>query len=354
MEEQAKIRFLIRTAYFVTVVAGTVLLCRFAFAYFFPFLLGALVAWAVQKPAGFFSRRIGVKKRTAALILAVLLFLAVAALLVLLLYRGSIALGNVLAGLTEKLPDMGNAFAKIKDGIEGFFRQMPKEVSLTAQTFLQGAGQRLLNLLTNTLSNFVTGFLKKLPMFLLYTLVALAASCYMALDFDKLARFLKGVIGRQAYEKLDKIKEICKKSLFKLIKGYFFLSLISMILLLIGFLVLGIRYALLAAILIAAVDFLPVLGTGVVLIPWGITSLLLSDIRTGAGLLILYAVIAVVRYFAEPKVVGGQTGINPLFMLAAMFVGLKFIGGIGLFLAPMALIVTVEYYKAELQTEKTT
>ena len=353
MEEQAKIRFLIRVAYFVTVIAGTVILCRFAFAYCMPFLLGALVAWAVQKPAAFFSGRIGIKKRTAALMLAVLLFLAVAALVTLILYRGSIALGGMLSDLSDKLPDMGRAFTKIKDGIQGFFRQMPKAVSLTAQSFLQGAGQRLLHLLTNALSNFVTGFLKKLPMFFFYTLVALAASCYMALDFDKLARFLKGVIGKEAYGKLNRIKEICKQSIFKLIKGYFLLSVLSMILLLIGFLILRVRYALLAAILIAAVDFLPILGTGVVLIPWGITSLFLSDIRTGAGLLILYAVIAVVRYFAEPKVVGGQTGINPLFMLAAMFVGLKVIGGIGLFLAPMALIVTVEYYKAELQTEKT-
>ena len=352
MEEQAKIRFLIHTAYLVTVVAGTVLICRFLFAYFMPFLLGILVAWSVQRPAEFLSKKFRLKKSITALCLAILLFLAVAALFAFGLYRGSIALGKTLSDLSAKLPDITHMFAKLKSGTRGLLGQLPREFSGTAQTLLEGAGGRLMNLVTNTFSSAVTGFVKKLPVFFFHTVVALAASCYIALDFDKLARFLKGVIGRQAFGNLNTIKDICEKSIFKWIKGYFLLSVLSMVLLLIGFLILRVRYALVAAILIAAVDFLPILGTGIVLIPWGITSLALSDIRTGAGLLILYAVIAVVRYFAEPKVVGGQTGINPLFMLTAMFVGLKFLGGIGLFLAPMALIVTVEYYKAELKKEK--
>ena len=352
MEEQAKIRFLIRTAYFVTVAVGTVLLCRFIFAYFMPFLAGILTAWAVQRPAAFFERKTGMQKRIAAPVLAVSLFLIAAFLLSFGLYKGGEALAGLVSDLSKKLPEITNALSRMRNGAAGFFSRLPKEAASAAKAVYSGAAKRLPDLLTNAVSSTVTALVKRTPVFLFHTVVALAASCYIAVDFEKLTRFLKGVIGKAAYEKLSRIKEICKESVFKLLKGYFLLSVITLVLLWIGFLILRIRHGLIAAVLIAAIDFLPVLGTGVVLIPWGIASLFLADIRTGAGLLILYAGIALTRYFSEPKVVGKQTGINPLFMLAAMFAGLKCLGGPGFFLAPMALIVTVEYYKQDLRKEK--
>ena len=352
MEEQAKIRFLIRTAYFLTIAVGVFLICRFLFAYFLPFLVGILIAWAVQRPAAFLSKRIKLPKRTAALILAILLFLLAALLSVFLAYRGSISGRKLLSDLSRKLPELGDAFSRIRSGVKGIFNRLPQEISAASDAFYSGAVNRLAQLLTGAASSAAGWIVKRIPLYLFNTVIALAASCYIAIDFERLSRFLKGVIGRRPYENLCRIKEILKNSVFKLVRGYFILSMISFFLLLAGFFILQVKNPVIAALLIAAVDFLPALGTGAVLIPWGVTSFLLSDVRTGAGLLILYAVIAVVRYFAEPRVIGGQTGVNPLFMLVAMFSGFKIFGGIGIFLAPIVLIVTVEYYKQELQNEK--
>ena len=51
MDEQAKKKFLITTAYIVTVGAIVFIVCRFLLKYLMPFIIGGLVAWAVQKPA---------------------------------------------------------------------------------------------------------------------------------------------------------------------------------------------------------------------------------------------------------------------------------------------------------------
>lgn len=42
-------------------------------------------------------------------------------------------------------------------------------------------------------------------------------------------------------------------------------------------------------------------------------------------------------------------GINPLFILLAMFLGLKLLGAAGLIILPVTLIVVVKYYKNEME-----
>ena len=67
--------------------------------------------------------------------------------------------------------------------------------------------------------------------------------------------------------------------------------------------------------------------------------------------MILYVVLIVVRNFAESKIVGNKTGINPLFILFAMFLGLKFFGFLGVVVLPVTLIVIIKYYKNEMEEE---
>ena len=94
-------------------------------------------------------------------------------------------------------------------------------------------------------------------------------------------------------------------------------------------------YAFLLALLIAAVDFLPLLGTGVVLIPWGIICLILGQVRLGIGLLILYGVTTLIRQVLEPKLIGEGLGLHPLLSLLSMYAGLRLFGVWGMILAPL-------------------
>ena len=59
----------------------------------------------------------------------------------------------------------------------------------------------------------------------------------------------------------------------------------------------------------------------------------------GTGMLILYAIITVIRQIIEPKIVGDQVGLPPVVTLMAMFLGVRFMGVIGLFLFPMILVI---------------
>ena len=82
-------------------------------------------------------------------------------------------------------------------------------------------------------------------------------------------------------------------------------------------------------------DFLPLLGTGVVLVPWGIVSLLLGETRVGVGLLILFGVCTLLRQLAEPRLFGQGLGVHPLLALLSTYAGLRLFGVAGMLLAPL-------------------
>ena len=84
-------------------------------------------------------------------------------------------------------------------------------------------------------------------------------------------------------------------------------------------------------------DVLPVLGTGGIVIPWGVLSLLSGNLFLGIGLLITYVIITVIRNIVEPKIVGAQLGLHPVVTLIAMFVGVNAFGFLGIFGLPILI-----------------
>lgn len=122
------------------------------------------------------------------------------------------------------------------------------------------------------------------------------------------------------------------------------LMTVTFLILLTGFLILGISYAPLWAMLIALVDAVPLLGTGTVLAPWALICFLQGNMLRGTGLLCIYAGAMVTRTVLEPRLVGRQLGIDPLLTLVAIYLGYRLWGFVGLLAVPVltaAIVSTV-------------
>ena len=118
------------------------------------------------------------------------------------------------------------------------------------------------------------------------------------------------------------------------------------VILLVGFFVLRIKYALLWAILISILDFLPFFGTGTALIPWAALKVLSGNYKFAVGLIIIYLVSQLVRQVIQPKIVGDTIGLNPLSTMVFMYIGYKIGGIIAMIIAvPIGLIV-INLYEA--------
>ena len=126
-------------------------------------------------------------------------------------------------------------------------------------------------------------------------------------------------------------------TLFVVIRSYVLIMLLTFAELSILFSLFGIESAVLKAALIALLDILPILGTGGIMIPWAVLTLLKGKLKLGLGLLVVYAAITIIRNIIEPKIVGGRLGLHPVVTLASMFLGAQLFGVIGLFGFPIGL-----------------
>ena len=137
----------------------------------------------------------------------------------------------------------------------------------------------------------------------------------------------------------ESLSYISFKTVRKYLLSYLLLLLITYLELLLGFTVIGIRKAWLAALVVAIVAIIPVIGSGILLIPWAIVDLVVGNIRTGLLLLVLYVIITVVRNIVEPRIVGENVGLPPIVTLLAMVVGMYLFGLLGLFGLPICLAI---------------
>lgn len=103
-----------------------------------------------------------------------------------------------------------------------------------------------------------------------------------------------------------------------------------------GLYLMGQRHFIWWGLLIGLVDALPVLGAGMVLVPWAVWTFLQGQTEHAFGLLALFALAAILRQILEPKWIGRDLGIQPLFVLAAIYLGVVVYGGSGFILGPIS------------------
>lgn len=193
------------------------------------------------------------------------------------------------------------------------------------------------------LSGGIITFLGKsaafLPNALLTSAVVIIATYYFAVDRVKVNCFFLSLFPKKMRPMLKKAKDELSETVGKYLRAYGLLFVITFCELLAAFLLMDIEYALVLALVIAIIDILPVLGTGTVLVPWGLGSLLLGNYSRGTWLLVTYAAITVIRQVLEPKIVGKYIGLSPLAALASMYIGLKLMSLAGLVVFPLGAIV---------------
>lgn len=349
MEEQAKKRFIINVI-FVGLWIGIVILSgRFLLQNLFPFIIAIIVAALMQKPARVISNTTKIPKGVCAAVLSAGLYIILAVALIFLITKFFSLTGKAITSISgigetvmEAINRLENALGVIASNISPDFQAASKEI---LSTVLKSVAEKT----SGYLSDWAAGVIRSAPSFLFSSVVALAATCYIGKDFDGLLKFSKIMIGEKALKTTVKIKKILKESVLKIVGGYLILMVITFLELSVALFVLKIQNWIIMAALIAVIDALPVLGAGSVLLPWSIVNIILGNSFLGVSLMVLYLLITIIRNFAEPKIVGSKTGINPLFILFSMFLGIRIFGFLGLIILPVTFIVVFKYYKSEME-----
>ena len=121
------------------------------------------------------------------------------------------------------------------------------------------------------------------------------------------------------------------------------IMVLTTVICIIGFFLLGNPYYILAGIGIGILDALPVFGTGTVLIPWAVMKFIGREWIKGAGILGIYVICYFVREFLEARLMGDKVGLSPLETLVSIYVGLQLFGVLGVVLGPVGVLVVKEF-----------
>ncbi len=165
-------------------------------------------------------------------------------------------------------------------------------------------------------------------------------------SYPALCRFFLAQLPEAWQEKSRRLWHSLRNSVGRYFRVQLILMGVVFALLTAAFCMLGVRYAVAIAAVTAAIDALPVFGSGLVLLPWAAFSLLTGDFPLGIGLALAYGAVTVVRNCLQVKLLGTQLGLHPLASLLAVYVGWRAMGVWGMVVLPIAA-VTVQQLNDE-------
>lgn len=340
MYSDSKRKFIINTVYYSIIILIAYIVFKFLFAYLLPFIIGTIITILVQKPSEAVSKRTKIKKGYCALALVILIYVALFLAVSFFIFKVGVYIYNFTLNDSKILSSVSTMIDNIVVSLENIFKDIPD----FATTQISNIFKNFINVIVNAFTSFTKSIVAATPMFLTSSLVTIIASCYIAKDYDRFKISVKSVLSDRVRLIIFKVRKLFKESITKAIKGYFIILIITIFELNFGLFLLRVDNFLLYGLLIGLLDLLPILGTGTFLIPWGVYSLITGKYYFGAGIIILYVVITIIRNIIEPKIIGKQIGLHPLIALISVFIGLKIFGIIGIFIMPISIMILYKMY----------
>ena len=324
---------------------------RYAMGILLPFLLAFLLSRMVKPPADRLSRRTRIPRGIAAAGLVILTVGLVSALVVGGVWRGIRELTRLAEELTADTDGLIAAVESLLSRARSLSSHIPflrrfenapfyAELCASVDSLVESGVARITGAITERLPAAAMSVAGFLPAAFIFITVTLLACYYFTADDGRLGRGMAAFFTRLTPAPLRDHLPPVGRRLRRLGRQYLraclLLGLMTFCLSFIGLAILRVPYAFILALLLATVDLLPLLGTGIVLIPWALLCLLLGQVKLGIGLLVLYAVTTLVRQVLEPKLIGDGLGLHPLLSLFSMYAGLRLLGVWGMILAPLA------------------
>lgn len=297
-------------------------------------LTAVVIASAIEPAIKWFTRY-----RVPRVLSVVLVYVLVVAVLLLLFYFFVPPVLNEVSGLANKLPGYLDTFDTsnpLKDA--PFLGTQPVVQDFSLQEVvsnLQGSFGTLSEGLVKTISVVFGGIFA-------FVLVIIL-SFYFAVQETGVDDFLR-VVTPVKHE--AKVLDLWRRSKIKIgrwMQGQLMLSLIVGIFVYLGLTILGLKFALILAIIAAVLELIPVFGSILAAIP----AILLAFVDGGTGLVLLVLGLYIIvnqlqANLIYPLVVQKIVGVPPLLVILSLIVGAQLAGFLGIILSVPAAAVLQE------------
>lgn len=359
-----RISFLINIAYWVVILAIVFLVFKYLINLVMPFFLAFIFAAVVRPISRMLSRKerykrmpsgekVLVKRRfpmnqaAAGVISALVLFVVLAGLLALALVQAVDGVSAFVASVPtlyeqKILPTITTVLLEIEEFAARIDESVLEMVQTAIPNILSSIGSAVTNFSAKAVA-LIANFVTRVPSLLLNTIICLIATVFIAVDFNRLSAFIRRNLPEKPLAMARNVRDSFLSTIWQFIRSYFFIFCITATEITVGLLLIGVEKPLLIGILIAVFDAFPIVGSGMILLPWAIITMITGQLWRGLALAALYATVVIARQVIEPKIVGKHVGLRPIVTLVCMFVGSKLFGGlIGLFGLPITAAILVD------------
>ena len=338
----------IRTVIFL--VAYTILFFLFfkTLKYTLPFVLGFIISLLVKPLSKYLRKKLPFSRKVSSALSALISTLLVFSILVSIVSFSLYKIIDELRQFIVSLPDLDTMLISIESFTGDLSQYFPV---FDSSEFDLDFVQRIYNQLssfasglldvTKFIANKLVSVVTSLPFIIAVGLITFLSTYFFSKDLPNIERRLLSIFTSDGRVKARRILRESKSMLGNYLKSYLYLIALTFTETLIGFTILGINYSIILSLITAVVDILPVFGVGSMYLPIAIYFYFKGKTSVTIGLIIMFVLVSVVRQIAEPKLVSTNVGIHPLLVIAALFIGLKSFGILGI----LYFISIILFYK---------
>lgn len=317
-------------------------------SFFMPFVIGFIISLIANPLVKFLEKRLKIVRKHGSVIIVV-------GVLALVIFGGYLLLSALITQLVRFVTDLPALiegltaeFQVILDNSADLFAKLPIKTDTDPYALVDSLSTSLLEWVKSIASPTITvtgNIVKQIPNFFVQAIITILSAYFFTSDRDDVYHAAGSLIPKKWIKHIQKLRANVKSLVGGYFAAQFKIMAVIAVILFVGFIVLGVNYSLVLALLIAFLDFLPVFGTGTVLLPWAIVKLLAGEYSMVVGLIAIYLISQLVRQMIQPKIVGDTMGIKPLPTLLFLYLGFRFYGLGGMILAVPVGILIMEIYQ---------
>lgn len=323
------------------------LLCIFLvprlIVFFMPFVIGWIISCIANPLVVFLEKKLKIRRKAGTVVVIVCVIAAVIGIG----YGVGIILFRQISGFIGEIPEMWQNVQQDFDKLGRFINQYVGTKAPKLTDALNNLGNSIGEMITNLPKSFdfstfegMGSMVGSIANVIISVIMCMMSAYFFIADREWVSSFMNRYLPKSVSHKYDVFVSSIKQAVGGYFKAQFRIEVWMYVLLLVGLTVLQVRYGLLIALLVAFLDFLPFFGTGIVLIPWAIVSLIGGNYLRAVGFLIIWGAGQLFRQLIQPKIMGDSIGMEPIPTLFLLFVGYRVAGVGGMLIAvPLGIIV---------------
>ncbi len=316
--------------------------------FFMPFTVAWIIACIARPIVRFIEKRLKIKRKIGMAVTVVLII----AIIIGLIYLIGASCVKFLMNFAADLPSL---WAGVRDEAKmalhtvlGFLEKFSGDSVKEVETFLSSGSQAISGLISDLSAptiSAVSNFAKRLPEIVIFAVMCILATYFFVVERENISKLWRTYMPKGVLEVWDLLKKGVVKSIGGYFKAQFKIEIWVYLLLFIGLSLLGVRYAILLALLCAFLDLLPVFGTGAILWPWALIEAINGDYVRALCLMIIWGLAQLLRQFIQPKFVGDTLGVDPITTLFLLWGGYRAWGIFGMVISVPLGILMISLYK---------